>query len=144
MKTVGELDEDDANIARHREQHLAEVLGLGVLESVELDLVELRHAVDELGYGIAEVPRDLGLGDFGIFGYVVKQSCGKRLRIEVPLREDVGDGERVRNVGLTGLPELPFVGRFAEVVSGFELSKILRFEIPGPFLEQRGSLSHMR
>jgi len=36
------------------------------------------------------------------------------------------------------------VGRFAEVVSGFELSKILRFEIPGTFLEKRGSLSHMR
>ena len=28
METVGELDEDDANVIHHRQQHLAEVLGL--------------------------------------------------------------------------------------------------------------------
>jgi hypothetical protein len=46
----------------------------------------------------------------------VQQRRGQRLRIEVPLREDVRDGERVRDVGLAGLAELPFVRGFAEVV----------------------------
>ena len=33
-------------------------------------------------------------------------ACG----IEVPLREDVGDGERVRDVGLTGLAGIALRG----------------------------------
>ena len=116
VQAVGELDQDDAHVARHREQHLAEVLGLRLLVRLELDLVELGDAVDELGDRLAEVAGDLGLGDRGVFGHVVQQRRGQRLRVEVPLREDVGDGERVRDVGLAGLAELPFVRGLAEVV----------------------------
>ena len=31
VRAVGELDQDDADVARHREDHLAEVLGLLLL-----------------------------------------------------------------------------------------------------------------
>ena len=54
VQAVGELDQDDAHVARHREQHLAEVLRLRVLARRELDLVELGHAVDQLGHRLAE------------------------------------------------------------------------------------------
>ena len=121
MQAVGELDQDDAHVARHREQHLAEVLGLRFLLRLELDLVELGDAVDQLGDRLAEVARDLGLGDRGVFGHVVQQRRGERLRVHVPLREDVGDGERVGDIRLAGLAELAFVRRLAEVVGRFEL-----------------------
>jgi len=54
VKPVGELDQDDAHVARHGEQHLAEVLGLRVLGALELDAVELGDAVDQLGDRLAE------------------------------------------------------------------------------------------
>ena len=41
VHAVGELDHDDADVAHHRKQHLAEALGLGFLTVLELDLVEL-------------------------------------------------------------------------------------------------------
>jgi len=55
VKPVGELDQDDAHVARHGEQHLAEVLGLRVLGALELDAVELGDAVHELGDGLPKV-----------------------------------------------------------------------------------------
>ena len=55
VQAVGELDQDDAHVARHRQQHLAEVLGLRVLLRLEFDLVQLGQAIDELGHRLAEV-----------------------------------------------------------------------------------------
>ena len=40
MQAVGEFDENYAHIARHRQQHLAEVLGLLLDLGLEFDLVE--------------------------------------------------------------------------------------------------------
>ena len=51
---VGELDQDDADVARHREEHLAEVLGLLLLARGEVDLADLGDAVDQAGDLLAE------------------------------------------------------------------------------------------
>ena len=143
VQAIGELDQDDAHIARHRQQHFAEVLGLGFFLRLELDFVELRNAVDELRDRLAEVARDFVLGDRGVFGHVVQQRRGERLRIHVPLRENVGDREGVRDVRLAGLAVLPFVCGFAEMVRRLELSKVLRLQIAGPFLEQCSGFRHV-
>ena len=60
VRAVGELDQDDAQVAHHREQHLAEALGLRLLAALELDLVELGDGVDELGDVGAEAQRRAG------------------------------------------------------------------------------------
>ena len=142
VQAVRELDQDDAHVARHREQHLAEILGLRFFLGLELDLVELRDAVDQLGDALAEVARDLGLGDRGVLRHVVQQRRSQRLRVHVPLREDVGDRERVGDVGLAGLAVLPFVRRLTEIVRRFELRNVLRLQIAGPFLENRRGCGH--
>jgi hypothetical protein len=46
---IGKLDQHHAQVARHGHQHLAEVLGLRLFVRLELDLVELRQAVDQIG-----------------------------------------------------------------------------------------------
>ena len=46
VHAVGELDHDDADVAHHGEQHLAEALGLRLLAILELDLIEFADAVD--------------------------------------------------------------------------------------------------
>ena len=51
VQAVGELHEQDADVARHRDDHLADVLRLGELAAAELQLVQLGEPVDD--------PRDL-------------------------------------------------------------------------------------
>ena len=60
VQAVGELDDDDANVGDHGEQHLADVLGLVVFAVGELDLVELGDAFDDVRDLLAEALGDLG------------------------------------------------------------------------------------
>jgi len=46
VQSIGELDQDDAHVARHRHDHLAVVLGLGLLAALELDSGQLGDAFD--------------------------------------------------------------------------------------------------
>src|SRR4051794_14854574 len=55
VQAIGELDQDDAEILRHREHELAVVLGLGDLPTLELDAGQLGDALDELRDLFAEL-----------------------------------------------------------------------------------------
>ena len=58
VQAVGELDQDHAQVARHRQQHLAEAFRVGFLAVAELQLVQLGDAVDQFGHGRAELGGD--------------------------------------------------------------------------------------
>jgi hypothetical protein len=60
VSAIGELDEDDSQILRHREQHLAEALGLRLGGAVELQVIDLADAVDEQRDVVTEPLLDLG------------------------------------------------------------------------------------
>ena len=45
VQAVGELDQHDADVVRHRDDHLAEILGLLFLAALKRDLRDLGHAV---------------------------------------------------------------------------------------------------
>src|SRR5207248_1737819 len=49
VEAIGQLDHQHAQVARHRHQHLAEVLGLPLLARGEGQLADLGHAVHQLG-----------------------------------------------------------------------------------------------
>jgi hypothetical protein len=55
VQAVGQLDQDDAQVARHRQQHLAETLRGGFLAIGEAQLVQLGDAIDQFGHGLAEL-----------------------------------------------------------------------------------------
>src|SRR5882672_764299 len=59
VRAVGELHEDHAQILRHREQHLAEALGLRLGRAIEAQMVDLAHAVDEARHVLAEFLLDV-------------------------------------------------------------------------------------
>ena len=69
--------------------------GLRFLAALELDLVELGDAVDDLGDVLAELLRDLLLGDRRVLDDVVQDRPDDRVRIEVQLGEDLGRGDRM-------------------------------------------------
>ena len=103
VRAVRELDHDHADVADHREDHLAEALGLRFLAALELDLVELGDAVDEFGDFLAEALLDLGCGGRRVLDDVVQDRGGQRRAVHVQVGQDVGDRDRVRDVGLAGL-----------------------------------------
>ena len=98
VHAVGELDHDDADVAHHRQQHLAKALGLRFLAVLELDLIELADAVDQFGDDLAEDRRYLGLGGRRIFDDIVQDGRDQRVGIQPQIGEDVGDRDRVRDV----------------------------------------------
>ena len=129
VQAVGELDEDDAQVARHRQQHLAEVLGLGLFLRAEFDLVELGQAIDQLGRHLAEALGDLRLGDVGVLHHVVEERGDQRLGIEIPVGDQRAHRDRVADVGLTADAELPGVGIGREVVGRFDAAHVLGLEV---------------
>ena len=100
MHAVGELDHDDADVAHHRQQHFAKALGLRFLAILELDLIQLADAVDQLGHHLSEDRGYLGLGGRRVFDDIVQDRRDQGVGIQAQIREDVGHRDRVRNVGL--------------------------------------------
>ena len=153
MEPVGELDDDDADVVRHREEHLPEILEeIFLLRPAELDLAELGDAVDEVGDFAAESLPDVGERPLGILRHVMEEGGGDGRRIHADLGEDFRDRDRVRDVGFAGLPELsrvclvrireraldefPFVGGIhpasgREDVGGGDFRLRFRFHIHG-------------
>ena len=95
VEAVGELDDDDADVGDHGEEHLADVLGLMVFAVGELDFVELGDAFDDVGDLLAEALFDLFGGDVGVFDGVVQQAGGDGGGVHLELGEDEGDLERM-------------------------------------------------
>ena len=116
VHAVGELDHDDADVAHHRQQHLAEALRLRLLAVLELDLVELADAVDQFGDDLAEYRGDLGLGGRGVFDDVVQDRRHQGVGVHAQVRQDVGDRDRVGDVRLARDPLLAVVLFRAEFV----------------------------
>ncbi len=133
VEAVGHLDEHHAYILRHRQEELAEVLGLGrrlVAEDAAGDFGEPGH---DLGDLLAEVLLDVLDGVVGVLDHVVEQRGADRGRAEADfLRCDFRDGDRVENVWLAGAAPYPLVGLLGEVEGAldyFDLLAVVRREV---------------
>jgi hypothetical protein len=110
VRAIGELDEQDADVLRHRHDHLAEVLRLLLLLRVPGgELRELRHAVDEVGDLGPEELRDVLLRREGVLDRVVQEAGDDRRLVEAHLGEQARHLERVDEVRLPGLADLALV-----------------------------------
>ena len=146
VEAVGELHENDAHVARHGEEHLAEALGLGNRVGGELELVELGDAVDQVRHFNPEFFGHLALARTRVFQHVVHEARLDRLGIHAPGGEDGCDRDRMRDVGFARFAELPEVGivgvavGFADLLD-FSLGKI---EPAGIDERLRGYNAHRR
>jgi len=59
----------------------------------------------------------------------VQQRRHQRLPVEMPIGEDLGDGQGVRDVRVARLPRLPGVRRLREPVSLGEARDVLRLQV---------------
>ena len=106
---VGELDEDHPDVLRHRDQHLAEVLGLLLLlgrTGPVREGTELRHPLDQGEHFVAEQVADLGRRGEGVFDGVVEQTRDDARLVELQLGEEAGDLEGMDEVRLARLAHL--------------------------------------
>jgi hypothetical protein len=94
VEPVGELDQDDPDVLGHREQHLADVLGLLLLVAVGAEARQLGDTVDELCDLRPEALFDIAERELGVLGDIVEERRLDRDRIDAKLRDHLGRGDR--------------------------------------------------
>ena len=119
VQAIRQLDEDDTNVLDHRQHHLAETFCLGLGPAVELDLVQLAHAVNDERDVFTELRSDLFERCLGVFDDIVQDRGTDGLPVEVHVRQFLGDRDRVSDVWLARFPGLALMGAGTEFV-GFE------------------------
>jgi hypothetical protein len=110
VEPVGQLDEDDAPVLRHRHNHLPVVLGLRVLAALELDPRELGDALDELSDLVAELPANLLDGRTSVLDHVMDERGRERRVVGAELPQDARDAEWMEDEVLPAPSLLSFVG----------------------------------
>ena len=110
VQPVGELDDQDPPVLRHRDEHLAHRRGLLGFLGVERDAIQLGNAVDHRRHDRPELLGDVVEGERGVFDRVVQQRGGDGDVVEPEAGHDAGHGDRVVDVGLARLTGLVAVG----------------------------------
>ncbi len=116
VQPVGQLDQDHPDVLGHGDDHLADVLGLLLLDRAEGHLRQLGDAVDQEGDFVAELLADLLDGQLGVLDHVVQQGRGQGGAVEAKIGADVGGADRMVDVGLAARPQLVLMlgGRHVE------------------------------
>ena len=131
VQAVGDLDEDDADVLAHGEEHLAQVfhllLGLGGIVHAR----QLADALDEVGDGGGEQLGDLLMRGRGVLDGVVQQRRGDGLRVQMQLLgHDLRHGERMGDKRRVVLAELALVGLVGEFKSRPDQVKVRAGVVP--------------
>ena len=103
MQPIRQFDENHANIARHRQQHLAKIFRLRVFFGFKFDTFQFAQAIDQIGYRFAKFFGNVFVEDVRVLHHVMQQCCHDGLRVEVMRSKDACDGDRVGDVKLPGL-----------------------------------------
>ena len=74
VQAVRQLDDDDADIVHHRQQHFSIVFRLAILGRIKVDLVELGDAIHARRDFFAEQLAELVGGNGGVFHNVVESN----------------------------------------------------------------------
>ena len=109
VETVGKLDQQDSNIRRHGDQHLAEIFSLSFPNRSKFDLRDLREAFDDKSDLLAENSLDLLAGGQGVLEGVVEQRRRDGHVVHSQITEDARHLQGMNEIGLSGQPLLPLV-----------------------------------
>ena len=110
MQPVGQLDQDDADILGHGEEHLAQVLELLLLLGIAQH-AQAGNAVHQLRDRRAKLVFDLLVAELRILDAVVQQRGADRIRIQPHFNHDLGHRDRMDDIRLAVFPLLPLVRR---------------------------------
>ena len=115
VQAIGELDEHDADVGNHGQQHFSDVFCLTVFAIGELNFVDLGDALYDVGDLVAEAGFNFLAGRGRVFDGVMEQACGDGGRVHLHFGEDFGYFEGMNNVRLARGAHLALVVLDAEV-----------------------------
>ena len=109
VQTVGKFDQDNAQIARHRHEQLAEVLSLFCLGRSQLNIGQLCNAIDEFGDFTGKEAFYLRKAGFGVFDRIVQKCRHDRRVVHLLMSENACDGHWVGEIWFPRMTKLPLV-----------------------------------
>ena len=110
MKPVCQLNNNHADIFRHCEKHLSQILCLHFqLISRIRQSSQFGYAIDKKRHFIAKFLADLIFRHNGILHDIVKDSCRNRLFIHLQICKNNRYPQRMNDVGFPRLSELSFM-----------------------------------
>ncbi len=112
VHAIAELHEQHANVARHRDQHFAEIFRLTVFLRGEVDLRQLRYAIDEKCDFRAELTLDVLIRRECVFDDVMQKSSDDACCIETQADDDFSNGYRMRKIRIAAFSSLSLVRFF--------------------------------
>ena len=118
MQAVGKLDEQHADVLAHGQHELADCLNGGVLAVGHL--VQLGHAVDQVGDLFTELFGELLHRVVGVFHRVMQQTRGEHGAGCTHLRKNRGHGDRVGDVRVATLTLLTLVTAVRHLVGALQ------------------------
>jgi hypothetical protein len=124
VEAVGELDQQDADVSRHRHDHLPDVLRLRVLPAPRGDGVQLGEPVDDPGDLGPEPLLELLQGHVRVLDRVVEQRRLEGGGVEPEVRHHLGDRQGVLDEVLAGQARLALVVELGEPVRALDLAQI--------------------
>ena len=90
VKTVGDFNQDYAQILRHGHRHFLKILCLCFGATTKSYLVEFAYTVNQISNRIAKLRLNCCLGNAGVFDYVVQHSGHQALMVHVHFAENAG------------------------------------------------------
>ena len=135
VEAVGKLYDDDSNVVRHREIHLAKVLSLTILLRLEIGYVAglsqlcdaVDHAADILSEELVEL---LDRYTVAVLHNVVQEARGDGVGVHIHFAEGYRNGFGVSVIRFAGFPLLPFVrglGKFRGALNELDLFRRILF-----------------
>ena len=132
VEPVGQLHEHHPDVLRHRHEHLANVLRLRLFGTVEGDLLQLGDAGDQLANRRPEALLQVGNGQVGVFHGVVEDGGRQGVAIQLEVRQDGGDAQRVLDELLARQPILVVVSTGGSIVGPRQDLDVLRRQVAHP------------
>ena len=129
VQAVSQLDDDDANIFRHRQQNFLDVVGLLLDFVLELDVGELADAIDQIGDFFTKLFLDLLARGGGVFDDIMQNGCNDAVHVHMHFRENAGDSDGVVDVRLTGDAVLAFVQLRAKQVGAVNFANLVLLHV---------------
>ena len=124
VETVCKLDHDDADVVRHGEEHLTEILSLLRLLGRELDLADLGHTIDDVSDFRSKKLFDTVERNQRVLDNIVQKSDADRDGVHLHLGQQIRDLQRMRQVRLAGRAHLSlmfFRGKYVGAAHKFEV-----------------------
>ena len=126
VQPIGQLDDDDPDVLRHGQQHLAHILRLLLLLGGKGDFVQLGHPVHQGGHIGAELLLHIRQLHRGILHHIVEDGGHDGLAVHPQIHQDAGHQQGMTNIILPRRSLLPLMGLAGQLDGPIHRVQIVR------------------